>query len=115
MPRRTMLFVPFLGLTLAVAPAGLAAKGGGKDPVATAPACTAAGTVVQASGLPTDQVINFLVTDSTGTTGWVLGLTPDGTWSVNVKAPAGPTTYQFVSRLSGPDGRRYTVFAGCSA
>ena len=76
---------------------------------------TAMGGVVQANGLPTDQVINFMVTTSSGTTGWVLGFTPDGTWSVNVAAPASSTTYQFVSRTSGPNGSKYTVFASCSA
>ena len=76
---------------------------------------TSLGGVVQATGLPTDQVINFMVTDASGTSGWVLGFTPDGTWSVNVAAPNGPTTYQFVSRTSGPNGSKYAVFAGCSA
>jgi hypothetical protein len=75
---------------------------------------TTLGGVVQATGLPTDQVINFMVTDTSGTTGWVLGFTPDGTWSVNVAAATGPTTYQFVSRTYGPDGSKYTVFANCS-
>jgi hypothetical protein len=70
---------------------------------------------VQATGLPTDQVINFMVTDSSGTNGWVLGYTPDGTWSVNVAMPTGQTTYEFVSRTYGPNGSKYTVFADCSA
>ena len=133
MSRRTKLLIVFLGLALGVAPTGLAAKGGGKNGTAPSASCVAgsrpafssaspvsafsfsAGGIVAATGLPTDQVINFLVTDSTGTAGRVLGFTPDGTWSVNVKAASGPTTYQFISRISGADGSRYTVFASCSA
>jgi hypothetical protein len=76
--------------------------------------CTVSGSVVEGSGLPTDQVINFLVTDNVGTWGWVLGYTTDGTWSVSVPVATGPTTYQFVSRTRGPNGTRYTVFASCS-
>ena len=115
MSARTKVFSVFLGLALAAAPVGLAAKGGGKNNVVASGSCTATGGVAVASGLPTNEVINFLVTDSTGTSGWVLGFTPDGTWSVNLPTASGPTTYQFVSRLSGADGSRYTVFAGCSA
>jgi hypothetical protein len=80
------------------------------DPTAS---CSVSGNVVDAVGLPTDEVINFLITDDAGTHGWVLGFTDDGTWSVTVPAPDGPTTYQFVSRTWGPDGSKYTVFAAC--
>jgi hypothetical protein len=76
--------------------------------------CAVSGSVVAASGLPTDQVVNFMVNDSAGTWGWVLGYTTDGTWSVSVPAQNGPTTYQFVSRTWGPNGTHYTVFAACS-
>jgi hypothetical protein len=86
----------------------------GANGTAAAASCTVSGGVVQASGLPTDQVINFMVTTSSGTTGWVLGFTPDGTWSVNVVVASGPTTYEFVSRTFGPDGSKYNVFASCS-
>ena len=82
---------------------------------AAAPAsCTVSGTVVTATGLPTDQVVNFMVTDNTGTTGRVLGYTTDGNWSVTVPATNGPTSYQFVSRTWGPNGTHYTIFATCS-
>src|SRR4051812_31027903 len=64
---------------------------------AGAAACSVAGTVVSATGLPTDQVINFMVTDNAGTHGWVLGFTHDGVWTVDVPAANGPTSYQFVS------------------
>jgi hypothetical protein len=112
MSRSTRALVAVLGLALAVAPA-VAAKGG-KNPLPPA-GCSVSAGVVRATGLPTDQVVNFLLTSSSGTTGWVLGFTTDGTWSVNVPAPAGPTTYQFVGKTSGPGGSRYDVFASCSA
>ena len=54
-----------------------------------------------------------MVTDSSGTYGWVLGFTPDGTWTVSVPAATSPTTYQFVSRTWGPNGSKYTVFTSC--
>lgn len=76
--------------------------------------CTASGTTVTATGLPTNQVINFLLNDDAGTTGWVLGYTADGTWVVAVPAPGDvPVSYQFVSRTRGPDGKNYTTFATC--
>ena len=81
---------------------------------ATPASCTVSGSTVAASGLPTDQVINFMVNDNAGTRGWVLGFTTDGAWSVSVPAANGPTTYQFVSRTWGPNGTHYTVFASCS-
>ena len=58
-------------------------------------------------------MINFLVTDASGTYGWVLGYTSDGTWSVSVPAQNGATTYQFVSKTWGPNGSKYAVFAAC--
>jgi hypothetical protein len=88
-------------------------KHGGGAP--TAAGCTVSGSVVQATGLPAGQLINFMVSDSAGTTGWVLGFTGDGTWAVSVPTASGPTTYQFVSTTSGPNGSKYTTFASCSA
>jgi hypothetical protein len=88
-------------------------SGGGPSTAATA-GCTMNGDVVSATGLPTDQVINFMVTDSSGTNGWVLGYTPDGNWTTHVSAPNGATKYEFVSRTSGKDGANYTTFASCS-
>ena len=87
--------------------------GGGNVPPSTG-SCAVSGSVVYGSGLPTDQVINFMVTDSSGTWGFVLGYTHDGTWSVNVPAQTGATTYEFVSRTYGPDGSKYNVFQSCS-
>jgi hypothetical protein len=69
---------------------------------------------VTGTGLPTDQALNFMVTDASGSWGWVLGFTDDGTWSVAVSAPNGAATYEFVSRTWGQNGSKYTVFAGCS-
>jgi hypothetical protein len=96
----------------------LTAFAGGKHgPNAPTAGCTVSATTsgarVSATGLPTDQVINFMVTTSVGTTGWVLGYTPDGTWNVDVEAPSGSTTYSFVSRVWGPG--KYDTFASCSA
>jgi hypothetical protein len=106
MTRRVAL-VSLVCLTL-----GVPAAEAGKKPSADPP-CTVSGNVVSAAGLPTGQVINFLITDAGGTYGWVLGATEDGTWSVTVPAQRGPTTYQFVSRTWGPNGSKYTVFSSC--
>jgi hypothetical protein len=97
-----------------IAPVALAAKGGHNAASATPP-CTFSGNVVYGTDLPTDQVINFMITDASGTWGFVLGYTHDGNWSVNVPAPSGPTSYAFVSRTYGPDGSKYNVFQTCSA
>jgi hypothetical protein len=107
--RRMIAAVAVAGLALAVTPA-LPAKG----PKAQDPPCTVNGSTVSASALPTDQVINFMITDSSGTSGWVLGFTTDGSWSVTVPPANGSTTYQFVSRTWGPGGSKYTVFSSCS-
>lgn len=91
-----------------------AAALGGKPSKGGDPPCTIAGNVVTATGLPTGPVINFMISDSSGTTGWVLGVSDTGTWSVDVPAPNGPTTYQFVSKTWGPDGSKYDVYSSCS-
>ncbi|HLM36667.1 MAG TPA: hypothetical protein VK287_02635 [Gaiellaceae bacterium] len=62
-----------LVLVFALVPAALAAKGGHHAAAASAP-CSVSGNVVYGSGLPTDQVINFMVADASGTWGFVLGL-----------------------------------------
>lgn len=91
-------------------------NGGGNGNATTPPSgsCTVGENSVTGTGLPTDQVINFMLTDSSGTRGWVLGFTPDGSWWVPVDQPSGPTTYEFVSRTFGPGGSKYNVFASCS-
>jgi hypothetical protein len=113
MPLRKFRIVAALVIVIATPVTALA--GGKHGPNAAAAAgCSVSGTTVAATGLPTDQVVNFMVTTSTGSTGWVLGFTPDGTWSVSVPASTGRTTYEFASRTYGPDGSKYNVFASCS-
>jgi len=108
-------------VAVAVAVVGLIAlpltayAGGKHGSAASDPPCTVSGSVVQASGLPTGEVINFMVTDSSGTNGWVLGTTDTGDLSATVPAANGATTYQFVSRTWGPDGSHYNVYSSCSA
>ena len=93
----------------------LAAKGGGGNHSGAAATCQVDRSVVSATGLPTSEVINFMVTDGNGKTGWALGMTWEGTWSLDVPERSGPTTYEFVSRTYGPSGSKYTVYAACSA
>jgi len=94
----------------------LAAKGGngGGNGHQAPTTCQIDGDVVGAVGLPTDEVINFMVTDASGTSGWALGFTWEGDWSLTVPARSGPTTYEFVSRTFGPGGSKYSVFSRCS-
>jgi hypothetical protein len=112
-------------VALAVAAPAIASKGGngngggnsgngGGNVTGPTGSCTVAGNVVTATGLPTDEVVNFMVTAASGSWSWVMGYTFDGTLSVTVPAPDGPTTYEFASRTWGPDGSKYTVFASCS-
>lgn len=92
----------------------LAAKGGnGTNRTREVAACSIDGNVVSTVGLPTYEVINFMLTDANGTTGWALGITWDGSWTLTVPERSGPTTYEFVSRTWGPSGTKYTVFSRC--
>ena len=77
--------------------------------------CTVSGDVVTATGLPTDELVNLMVSDAAGTHGWVLGYTWDGTWSMTVPARSSWTKYEFASRTYGRSGSKYRVFASCSA
>jgi hypothetical protein len=110
-----LLRIAGVAATVAVLAVGtaFAAKGGHQSTAGAS--CYMSGNVVYGSGLPTSEVINFMLSDASGKVGWVLGYTPDGTWFVNVPAPNGPTTYEFVSRTFGPSGSKYNVFASCSA
>ncbi len=94
----------------------LAARGGnGASPHRSVSICTVDGNVVTGTALPTDQVLNFMVTEDGYTWGWVLGFAGDeGTWGVPVPDRDGPTTYEFASRTWGPNGTKYTVFSSCS-
>ena len=99
-----------------IAGSALAAKGGhGNHNTVAAAACTVDGNVVSATGLPTGEVLNFMVSDASRTWGWVLGFTDTGSWAETVPARAGATTYEFASRTWGPNGSRYNVFARCTA
>jgi|RifCSP13_1_1023834.scaffolds.fasta_scaffold200395_1 hypothetical protein len=120
----TVAAATIVALSLAVSgtPAGansvFAAKGGnghGGGNLTTSAGCIIDTRTVTASGLPTDEVINFFVSDANGKTGWVLGFTDDGTWAEPVPVRTGPTTYEFASRTWGPMGSHYTVFASCYA
>ena len=48
--------------------------------------------------------MNFMVTDSSGSTGWVIGYTDDGTRSIDVPDRTGPTTYEFAGVTYGKNG-----------
>ena len=94
----------------------LAARGGnGGNPNRVVGTCQIDGNVVSAGGLPTDEVINFMVTDGSGTWGWVLGISGGDYGATTVPDRTGPTTYEFASRTYGPHGAKYQVFATCSA
>lgn len=99
-----------------IAGTALAAKGGnGNSPHGIVSPCTVSGNVVTGTALPTDQVLNFMVTEDGYTWGWVLGFAgAEGTWGVPVPERHGPTTYEFASRTWGPNGTKYTVFSSCS-
>lgn len=114
MRRPIVAFATAVVALVATPSLALAAPRPGNHPGSGTAACTVSGTTVNATGLPTDEVINFLVTDAGATHGWVLGFTSDGTWTVSVPPASGPTTYQFVSKTWGPSGSKYTVFASCS-
>ncbi len=69
---------------------------------------------IRADGLPTYQQLNLLVSDSSGTNGWALGETWDGTYYTWVAPRTETTTYQFISVQKGNDGKIYEVFATCT-
>lgn len=113
--RHLTLLAAVAALALAAAPA-FAGKGNGngnnREPNGS---CTVDGNVVRGTNLPNWELMNFMVTDSTGTTGWVLGYTDNGTWNESVPNRDGSTTYEFASKTWGPNGSKYEVFASCSA
>ena len=113
-------------LALAVAAPAIAGKGngngggnggggGGGNVTSPTGSCTVSGNVVTGTNLPNWTLMNFMVTDASGTSGWVLGYTDDGTYAVTVPDRAGPTTYEFAGETYGKDGKKYAVFATCSA
>jgi hypothetical protein len=111
--RRIALIVLAIGLALVLPGSAYAAKK--PSPHATsAAACSVSGNTVSVTGLPLDVVVNFFVTDASGKSGWVLGVS-GGWWNVQVPDANGPTTYEFASRTWGNNGENYTVYASCSA
>jgi hypothetical protein len=100
-----------------IAGTALAAKGGnGKGPSNKEPtgSCAVDGTVVNAWNLPVWELMNFMVTDASGTSGWVIGYTDTGVRSINVPVPDGPTRYEFTGRTYSADGTKYDVYASCT-
>ena len=93
----------------------LAAKGGAGNQLSGPTTCVVEGNVVTAAGLPSDQVINFMVTDARGTWGWALGFAGDEAWGISVPDRSGSTTYEFASRTWGKGGSKYAVFSRCYA
>ena len=114
---RTLAFAAVVALLTVLAVASAASAGTRARTAAKAAGCTVSGNVVAATGLPEGVVLNFMVSDAAGTSGWGLGYTFDGTgeWSVTVPDRTGPTTYEFASTTFGKDGSKYYVYASCSA
>jgi hypothetical protein len=102
-------------LALAIATPAIAGKGGNGNDRGSSGSCSVEGNVVHGSDLPTWTLVNFMVTDSSGTRGWVLGYTDDGSWDVTVPAAGGDTKYEFAGVTYGKDGTKYDVYASCSA
>jgi hypothetical protein len=115
-------------LALAIAAPAIAGKGNGNgnggggsggggngNNVTASGSCSVDGNVVYGTGLPNWTLMNFMVTDSSGTSGWVLGYTDDGTLNVAVPDRTGSTTYEYAGVTYGKDGTKYAVFASCSA
>lgn len=117
-------------LALAIAAPAIAGKGGngngnggngggsgggsGGSDVTASGSCSVNGNVVTGTNLPNWTLMNFMVTDASGTSGWVLGYTDDGTFDVAVPDRIGPTTYEYAGVTYGKDGTKYDVFATCS-
>ena len=101
-----MVFGLIAGTTLA-AP-------GGNGKVVTG-ACAVDGTTVHGWSLPDWELMNFMVTDTSGTTGWVIGFTDNGERWISVPARSGPTRYEFTGRTYGKDGKKCDVYASCTA
>ena len=114
---RTLTSAAVVALLALLSLASVASAGTRARTEAGAASCTVSGNVVQATGLPSDVVLNFMMSDADGWYGWGLGYTWDGTgaWSVTVPDRKGPTTYEFASTTFGKAGSKYWVYASCSA
>jgi hypothetical protein len=114
MGRKTIALLGTAAVFLAVA-LPLASAGNRPHSALSTASCTVSGNVVSATGLPTNAVLNFMVTDADGTGGWGLGYSLDGTWDVPVPDRTSATTYEFASTTFGKNGAKYWVYASCSA
>ena len=111
---RNLAVAAVVALAVSLSVASVASAGTRTRSAAGTGSCTVSGNVVEATGLPTDVVLNFMVSDAGGTDGWALGITWDGTWSMTVPDRTGPTTYEFASTTFGKNGSKYWVYASCS-
>jgi hypothetical protein len=110
--RRTLALL-IVGILAAIFAVALAAPAQADPPVPGT--CSYSAGVVTAAGLPTDAVINFFVTDQSGTIGVVYGYSIDGTAQENVPVPTVPTTYDFGSVTRGPSGDpKFWTYAECA-
>ena len=114
MGRKTIALLCAATVCLTVA-LPLAYAGSRKPAAAGTASCTVSGNVVNATGLPTDALVNLMVSDADSAWSRGLGFTPDGTWSVTVPARTSSTTYEFSSTTFGKNGSKYWVYASCSA
>jgi hypothetical protein len=114
MGRKTIALLCAAAICLAVV-LPLASAGTRSRTAAGTASCTVSGNVVEATGLPTDAVVNFMLSDADGKDDWGLGYTWDGTWSVAVPDRTSQTTYEFASATFGKNGSKYWVYASCSA
>jgi hypothetical protein len=112
---RNFAVVAVVAVVACLSFASVASAGTRSQSAAGAGSCSVSGNVVEATGLPTDAVINFMMSDADGKYGWALGITWEGTWSLTVPDRTGPTTYEFVSTTYGKGGSKYLVYASCSA
>ena len=76
--------------------------------------CWVDGNVVHGENLPAGEMTNFWITEPDGSQhGFALGTST--WWTITVEEPTGPTTYQFIGVQKGKDGKKYDVFATCTA
>jgi hypothetical protein len=113
--RRGHLLVLILVLSLLGGlPALAAGKGKGNGLRTYEGVCWVDGNVVYGENLPGDEMTNFWITDPDGSQhGFALGTST--WWKITVPEREGPTTYQFIGIQRAKDGKKYDVFATCSA
>ena len=102
-------------VALILVPTQALAGGHGNGNREASATCRVEGNTVISESLPVDVLINFMVTDTDGKTGWVLGKTSSGYWAVGVPDRTSDTTYEFVGKTYGRNGAKYRVYASCDA